>query len=46
MKTVIERKKDRLRLVLIAAIALGSSSATLGGTLSALTAQPTLSAKA
>ena len=39
MLTTIERKKARLRLVLIAAIALGISAATLEGALAALTAQ-------
>jgi hypothetical protein len=36
MRTTIERKKARLRMILIAALALGTSSATLGGTLTAL----------
>ena len=39
MLTTIERKKARLRLVLIAAVALGISAATLDGALAALTAQ-------
>jgi hypothetical protein len=33
------KKKGRLRLVLIAAAALGSSSATMSGTLAALASQ-------
>ena len=33
----INRKKSRLRVVLIVALALGASSATLSGTLVALT---------
>jgi hypothetical protein len=37
--TTIERKKGRLRLILIGALALGSSSATLGGALTVLMAQ-------
>ena len=35
----IKTKKDRLRLLLIAALALGSSSATLSGALGALALQ-------
>jgi hypothetical protein len=39
MRTTIERKKELLRLVLFAAIALGSSSAALVGALTALMVQ-------
>jgi len=39
MMTRIERRKARLRLVLIVAVALGSSSATIGGALTALMIQ-------
>jgi hypothetical protein len=46
MITKIERRKARLRLILIAAIALGSSSATLGGALSALMIQQPITAAA
>jgi hypothetical protein len=46
MNDVIERKKVRLRLVLIVALAVGGSSATLGGALTALTVQhPAASAR-
>jgi hypothetical protein len=37
--TTISRKKSRLRLALLAAVALGSSSATMSGVLTTLVAQ-------
>jgi hypothetical protein len=39
--TTTNRKKSRLRAVLMIALALGASSATLSGTLVALSGQPT-----
>ncbi len=42
----IEKAKRRLRVVLIVAIALGCSSATFGGVLTALTVQHPLLAEA
>lgn len=40
------RKKNRLRVVLIAAAALGASSATMSGALGALAIQQTFGAQA
>ena len=37
--TTVNRKKGRLRLVLLVAAAVGTSSATLSGTLATLSAQ-------
>ncbi len=42
MTTTTNRKKGRLRLVLLAAAALGSSSATMSGVLASLATQHTL----
>ena len=42
----LERTKARLRLVLIASVALGCSSATLGGVLTALMIQQPIVAAA
>ena len=44
--TTMSRKKGRLRLVLLAAAALGCSSATLSGVLGSLAIQQPISAQA
>ena len=41
--TTMNRKKSRLRLVLLVAAAMGTSSATLSGALATLTLQETTS---
>ena len=46
MTTTTNRKKNRLRLALIAAAALGTSSATMSGVLGALAIQQPIGAQA
>jgi hypothetical protein len=44
--TTVNRRKGRLRLVLLIAAAVGTSSATLSGALATLTLQPAISSQA
>ena len=46
MTTTMNRKKNRLRLVLLAAAALGTSSATMSGVLAAFAIQHSISGQA